>query len=65
MRGIQAPAVVVQGAGDKFVKAGRGRRLAALLPHARLVIVSGGHMAPYVHPAVIAAAVRKLKLALY
>lgn len=57
---IQTPAVVVHGADDQFVKAVRGRRLAALLPHARLAIVSGGHMAPYVHPAVVAAAVREL-----
>ena len=38
----------------------RGRRLAALLPHARLKVVSGGHMAPYLHPAVVAAAAREL-----
>jgi len=57
---IQAPAVVIHGADDRFVKAERGRRLAALLPHARLEIVSGGHMAPYVHPGVVAAAVQAL-----
>ena len=57
---VQTPAVVIQGAGDQFVKPEHGRRLAALLPHARLVMVSGGHMAPYVHPAVVAAAVRAL-----
>ena len=45
---IATPAVVIQGAGDKLVKPEHGRRLAALLPHARLVMVSGGHMAPYV-----------------
>ena len=33
------------------------RRLAATLPHARLLMVSGGHMAPYTHPAAIAGAV--------
>ncbi len=57
---IQTPAVVIQGAGDKLIEPEHGRRLAALLPHARLVMVSGGHMAPYVHPGVIAAAVREL-----
>lgn len=57
---IQTPAVVIHGADDQFVKAQHGRRLAALLPHARLAIVSGGHMAPYVHPGVVAAAVREL-----
>jgi pimeloyl-ACP methyl ester carboxylesterase len=58
--GITAPAVVIQGEGDELVKPIYGRRLAATLPHARLVIVSGGHMAPYTHPDAIAAAVRSL-----
>jgi len=57
---LNTPAVVIHGEDDRFVKVERGRRLAALLPHARLEIVSGGHMAPYVHPAVVAAAVREL-----
>jgi pimeloyl-ACP methyl ester carboxylesterase len=57
---IQAPAVVIQGDHDKLVTPDHGRRLAALLPHARLVMVSGGHMAPYVHPDVVAAAVKSL-----
>ena len=57
---IEAPAVVIQGDHDQFVKPEHGRRLAATLPHARLVMVSGGHMAPYVHPGVVAAAVRSL-----
>jgi pimeloyl-ACP methyl ester carboxylesterase len=56
---LQTPAVVIQGAEDRFVKPEHGRRLAAMLPHARLVMVAGGHMAPYVHPAVVAAAVRE------
>jgi len=55
---IETPAIVVQGAGDKLVDPQFGRRLAALLPHARLEMVSGGHMAPYVHPDAVAAAVR-------
>lgn len=57
---IRAPAVVIQGAHDELVEPRYGRRLAATLPHARLVMVSGGHMAPYVHPALVAAAVREL-----
>lgn len=57
---IQAPAVVVHGAGDQLIELEHGRKLAASLPRARLVIVTGGHMAPYVHPAVVAAAVRGL-----
>lgn len=57
---IATPAVVIQGDRDRFVKPSHGRRLAATLPHARLVMVSGGHMAPYVHPDVVASAVRSL-----
>ena len=57
---IAVPAVVIQGVGDQLVTPAHGRRLAATLPHARLVMVSGGHMAPYVHPALIAAAIRRM-----
>jgi pimeloyl-ACP methyl ester carboxylesterase len=57
---IDAPAVVIQGAGDKLITPDHGRKIAATLPHARLVMVSGGHMAPYVHPAVVAAATSEL-----
>jgi pimeloyl-ACP methyl ester carboxylesterase len=57
---IELPSVVIQGDADKLVKPIYGRRLAATLPNARLVIVSGGHMAPYTHPATIAAAVQSV-----
>ncbi|MGB2711111.1 MAG: alpha/beta hydrolase [Conexibacter sp.] len=57
---LDVPAVVIQGEGDKLVEPEHGRRLAAALPHARLVMVPGGHMAPYVHPDVVASAVRSL-----
>ncbi|MGH2853956.1 MAG: alpha/beta fold hydrolase [Solirubrobacteraceae bacterium] len=60
LRGITAPAVVIQGASDKLVLPACGRRLAATLPDARLEMVSGGHMAPYTHPQVVAAAVQSL-----
>ncbi len=53
---IAVPAVVIQGADDQLVKPVHGRRLAATLPDARLEIVSGGHMAPYTHPAAVAGA---------
>ena len=53
---IGAPAVVIQGADDQLVEPVHGRRLAATLPDARLEIVSGGHMAPYTHPATVAGA---------
>ena len=54
---IKVPAVVVQGEGDELVKAVHGRALAAALPNSRLVMVYGGHMQPYDHPAAVAAAV--------
>jgi pimeloyl-ACP methyl ester carboxylesterase len=57
---IELPAVVIQGASDRLVEPACGRRLAALLPHARLQMVSGGHMVPYTHPQAVAAAVRSL-----
>jgi pimeloyl-ACP methyl ester carboxylesterase len=57
---IDVPAVVIQGADDQLVKPVHGRRLAATLPDARLEIVSGGHMAPYTHPAAVAGAALKL-----
>jgi len=59
---IRGPAVVIQGAQDKLVKPECGRRLAASLPDARLVMVGGGHMAPYTHPAAVAAAVQAVAL---
>lgn len=57
---IHAPAVVIQGDDDQLVQPTYGRRLAASLPNAKLVMVYGGHMQPYEHPAAIAAAVRSL-----
>jgi pimeloyl-ACP methyl ester carboxylesterase len=57
---IATPAIVIHGAHDKLVKPEHGRKLAATLPHAQLKLVSGGHMAPYVHPGVVAAAARRL-----
>jgi pimeloyl-ACP methyl ester carboxylesterase len=57
---IQTPAVVIQGDADELVKPIHGRRLAVALPHARLVMLYGGHMQPYDHPAAIAAAVASL-----
>jgi pimeloyl-ACP methyl ester carboxylesterase len=57
---IKLPSVVIQGESDKLVKPLYGRRIAAVLPNARLVMVHGGHMAPYTHPASIAAAVESL-----
>ncbi len=60
LKAIEIPAVVIQGEEDQLVKPIYGRRLAADLPHARLVMLYGGHMQPYDHPAAIAAAVGSL-----
>ena len=60
LRSILTPAVVIEGDHDNFVKPQCARQLAATLPHAQLEMVSGGHMAPYTHPATIAAAVEAL-----
>jgi pimeloyl-ACP methyl ester carboxylesterase len=57
---VAVPAVVIQGSDDQLVKPVHGRRLAATLPDARLAIVSGGHMAPYTHPAAVAGAALEL-----
>jgi pimeloyl-ACP methyl ester carboxylesterase len=57
---LRIPSVVIQGDADKFVEPARGRRLAAMLPGARLEMVYGGHMQPYDHPLAIAAAVDSL-----
>ncbi|MFL5817234.1 MAG: alpha/beta fold hydrolase [Conexibacter sp.] len=57
---IGATTVVIQGAGDKLVTPEHGRKIAATLPYARLAMVDGGHMAPYIHPAVVAAATRDM-----
>jgi len=58
---IGAPAIVIQGDDDELVKPIYGRRLAAALPDSRLVMVYGGHMQPYDHPATIAAAVASIE----
>ncbi len=60
LRATHVPAVVIQGEQDKLVLPQCGRRLAATLPDARLERVSGGHMAIYTHPEVVAAAVGSL-----
>lgn len=62
LAGIEVPAVVIQGEQDELVHPAHGRELAAALPHARLVMLYGGHMQPYDHPAIVAAAVRSLGL---
>jgi pimeloyl-ACP methyl ester carboxylesterase len=57
---IRVPAIVLQGDHDKLVKPRCGRKLAASVPGAKLEMVSGGHMAPYTHPAAVAAAVESV-----
>jgi pimeloyl-ACP methyl ester carboxylesterase len=58
---IRVPAIVIQGDDDELVKPIYGRRLAAELPDSRLVMVYGGHMQPYDHPAAIAAAAASIE----
>ena len=60
---VETPAVVIQGEQDELVNPSHDRKLAATLPHARLVMVHGGHMQPYDHPAAIAVAVESLSSA--
>lgn len=52
--GVAVPATVIQGDHDKLVTPDHARRIAASLPNARLVMLPGGHMAPYVRPRVVA-----------
>ncbi|HEU0251295.1 MAG TPA: alpha/beta hydrolase, partial [Solirubrobacteraceae bacterium] len=56
MAGVRTATIVIQGAGDKLVKPQCGRSIAATVHGAHLEIVPGGHMAPYTHPATVAAA---------
>ncbi|MGH2834995.1 MAG: alpha/beta fold hydrolase [Solirubrobacteraceae bacterium] len=60
LHSIAVPAVVIQGEQDHLVGQIYGRRLASELPNARLNLLYGGHMQPYVHPAAIASAVQSL-----
>lgn len=57
---LHVPTVVIQGTQDKLVKPQCGRSIAASVPGARLEMVPGGHMAPYTHPAAVAAAATAL-----
>ena len=57
LAGVRVPTIVIQGAQDKLVKPACGRSIAASVPDAQLRMVPGGHMAPYTHPAAVAAAV--------
>jgi pimeloyl-ACP methyl ester carboxylesterase len=57
---LAVPAIVIHGRQDKLIEPAHGRRLAAALPDAQLVMVPGGHMAPYVHPAIVARAAQDL-----
>lgn len=57
---IHLPMVVIQGDKDKLVHPECARSLAASVPGARLEMIPGSHMAPYTHPAAIAAAVQSV-----
>lgn len=60
LAGLRVPTIVIQGAQDKLVKPQCGRSIAASVGGAQLRVVPGGHMAPYTHPAAVAAAVQAL-----
>ncbi len=55
---LRVSTIVIQGAQDKRVKPQCGRSIAASVRGAQLQMVPGGHMAPYTHPAAVAAAVQ-------
>ena len=55
---IRVPSVIIGARGDKLVAIDHVRRLAETLPGTQLMMVDGGHMIPYSHPEVVAAAVR-------
>jgi pimeloyl-ACP methyl ester carboxylesterase len=57
---LRVPTVVIQGDHDKLVEPPCGRSIASSVPGARLQMVPGGHMAPYTHPALVAAAATTL-----
>jgi pimeloyl-ACP methyl ester carboxylesterase len=57
---IRTPTIVIQGAQDKLVKPQCATSIAGSVHGAQLHIVPGGHMAPYTHPAAVAAAVQNL-----
>jgi pimeloyl-ACP methyl ester carboxylesterase len=57
---LRVPTVVIQGEQDKLVKSQCGRSIAASVHGAQLRMVPGGHMAPYTHPATVAAAATSL-----
>jgi pimeloyl-ACP methyl ester carboxylesterase len=56
---IAVPTAVVTGASDRVVPVGAARSLAARIPGAELVVVSGGHLVPFEQPEVIARIVRR------
>lgn len=58
--GLRVPTIVIQGTQDKLVKPQCGRSIAGSVAGAKLEMVPGGHMAPYTHPRVVAAAATSL-----
>jgi pimeloyl-ACP methyl ester carboxylesterase len=61
LAGITAPTVVVQGDADRTVAPTAGRRLAEVIPGARLVALAGvGHLVIHQRPEAVAAAVHQV-----
>jgi non-heme chloroperoxidase len=55
LRDIEVPVVVLVGSRDRLTTPALGRRLAAGLPHAELVVIPGaGHMLPFEEPDLVA-----------
>ena len=58
---VDVPAVVVVGTRDQLTPVSHARRLAELLPKARLeVLPDAGHMLPFEHPDKVAELIRSL-----
>ena len=56
--GIKTRAFIVQGKDDGDVPLSTAEKLRATLPNSSLLVLSGGHMQPYVHPSEVAAQIR-------
>lgn len=55
---ITTPAWIVQGENDKLVSPADVKATAGQMKNAKLIMLSGGHMQTWVHPAQVAAAIR-------
>lgn len=56
---VAVPAWIVQGKGDKLIPPQSVIRGAKQMPNARLILLAGGHMQPWVNPAAVARAIEQ------